>query len=270
MIGHASGGYWRSFVLIGSLVGSPWAVADITFWLSAALVALGACAAPFYGRPGVLWLLATLIADPLNFPAYAGASAGHYANARYHLPAMYLACGLVGVGVATPLRWVSGTAPMALRTVAAIAIVCLGALPRFDLLHRMWTPQREYAFFREAMGRVEPSCRVVALADTADSGWAPFGYLVSDTLLDIPQFLAAPLNGCVVYYRCATCYASDLVSSEQRSNFEMHPACREIEDRFRLEPVAEALVPALPYRGETYARNPIPIGLYRLHGKAPG
>lgn len=271
VFGHASGGYWRDFVLVGSLVGSPWASADMTPRLLAALVVLGACVAPFYGRPGAMWLLATLVADPLDFPAELGhAPTGHYANARYHLPAMYLACGLAGVGVAALLRLLPRTTPKLVHTLAAVTIVCLAALPRFDLLHRMWTPQSEYEFFRSVIHRVEPGCQVVALANTADSGWAPFHYLVPDGVLDITDFLATPVGGCTMYYRCATCYASDLVPSEEQSDFEMNPACREIEERFRLEPVAEALVPALPYRGETYVRDPIPIGLYRLRAQAPG
>ena len=44
----------------------------------------------------------------------------------------------------------------------------------------------------------------------------------------------------------------------------MNPACRAIEERFRLEPIVEAQVPALPYRGEVYVRDTLPLGFYRL------
>jgi hypothetical protein len=135
-----------------------------------------------------------------------------------------------------------------------------------DLLRRMWTPQYEYELFRNGLRRVETSCRIVTLADTPDSGWAPFAYLVPDTLLDIPRFLDAPPSGCVVYYRCGNCYTKDLVPSAERPSFEMNPACRQIEEQFDLVPIVEEAVPARPYRGEVYARDPLPLGFYRLTG----
>jgi hypothetical protein len=47
----------------------------------------------------------------------------------------------------------------------------------------------------------------------------------------------------------------------------MHPLCRAVEERFQLEPVVEAQVAALPFRGEIYARDPIPIGFYRIRDR---
>jgi Dolichyl-phosphate-mannose-protein mannosyltransferase len=262
VIGHVGGGYLQSFVLVGSLVGSPWAVPAMTPRPLAALVVLGGLAALFYRRPGVLWLAATLVADPIDFPA--DSPFGHYANARYHIPAMYLACGLAGLGVATSLRLLGRLIwrEVPAASLLALGIVVLAAAPRFDLLRRMWTPQREYEFFREGLAHIDPTCQVVTLAYTRDAGFIPFDYLAPQRLVDIREFLADPTGDCLVYYRCANCYSSSLDLAPP--DFDIHPACRAIEREFRLEPIVEAQIPVQPYRDETYTREPLPIGFYRL------
>ncbi|MDX2170648.1 MAG: glycosyltransferase family 39 protein [Deltaproteobacteria bacterium] len=261
--GHSGGGYTASFVLVGSLFGSPWLVPAMTPGWLAALLGLGALAALGHGRAGVLWLVATLVADPIDFPA--DAPLGHYANARYHIPAMYLACGLIGLGSAALVRrgerW-SGR-PLRAAPLLAVAIIALAAAPRLDLLWHLWTPQREFAFFRAGLRQLDADCTVVALTDTRDAGFVPFDYLVPGRLLDLTPFLADGHDGCVVYYRGANCYsgALDLAPPER----EIHPACREMERRFQLEPIVEAQLPADPYRDERYVRDPLPVGFYRLH-----
>jgi hypothetical protein len=47
----------------------------------------------------------------------------------------------------------------------------------------------------------------------------------------------------------------------------MNPTCRAIEERFRLEPIVEASLPAAPYNAEVYTRNPLPVGFYRLYDR---
>src|SRR5262249_19276793 len=69
VVGHAEGGYWRTFVLIGSAFGSPWVVPEMTPPTLTALVVLGVLAALSMPRAGWLWLAATLIADPISFRA---------------------------------------------------------------------------------------------------------------------------------------------------------------------------------------------------------
>ncbi len=274
------------FVLLGSVFGSPWADPDTTPRLLGLLVGLGAMAALLYRyrSSGTLWLMAVLVALPLDYPAtilssimidghMAIASMPQYANARYHLPAMYLACGLAGLGVATFLdllrRLLRRELPGA--RMIALGIVCLAALPGFDLLGRMWTPQREYELFRNGLAGVAPTCRVVTLLNGMDAGFVPFSYLAPGGLLDIDDLLADPsAEGCFIYYRSGNCYTLDLVPEGERAGFEMNPKCRAIEQRFRLEALVEAEVPAQAYRGEVYARNPLPLGFYRLREIGPG
>lgn len=272
--GHAQGEYWRNFTVVGTITESTWAVSDMTPRPLAALVVLGAFASLFFGRPGILWLVATLVANPFDFPAsltYEGVVYSQYANARYHIPAMYLACGLIGVGVAASLRLLQRVIhrEVPAANLVTVGIICLAALPRVDLLRRMWTPQREYEIFRGGLTHVDPNCRVVTLAYTHDSGFTPFEYLVPRGVLDISAFLADPQGPCFVYYRTGNCYTLDLVPFPDRRDFEMNPACRAIEEKFALEPIAESEVPALPYRGELYARNTLPLGWYRLRPRTP-
>lgn len=291
--GHAEGhDLGRHFMLIGAMMGSPWADRATAPWMLGALVVGGALAV-VYGRrrPELLWLAAAAVALPALTPATGGyanlaslwksafavpmdrptvgdaVTFHQYANARYHIPSMYLACGLAGAGAAGVLN---GLAYLMRRDVAAaavvaIALVCGGALPGIDVLQRMWTPQREFDFFRQGVAATDPACRIATLLDVADAGFVPFEYLAPHRIVDLADVVASPsLDGCVVYYRCGNCFTLDLVPQREWSTFEMNPLCKTVEDRFRLEPVVEARVAALPFRGEMYARDPIPIGFYRL------
>lgn len=263
--GHSGGGYLEAFVLVGTLYGSPWAVPAMTPPPLALLVLIGGVAALGYRRAGILWLAATLVADPINFPA--DSALGHYANARYHIPAMYLACGLIGIGAVAPIRLFSRMirreiVPAPGLALAVVVLIALAALPRLDLLWHMWTPQREFVFFREGVARLQPECRLVTLALTRDAGWVPFSYLVPDGLVDIAEFLDHPADGCFVYYRAANCYSGSLDLAPP--DYDVHPSCRDLEQRYRLEPILEAELPADPFRDELYVRDPLPVGFYRL------
>jgi hypothetical protein len=270
----AKAGAGQSFVVVGSLIGSPWTVRDITPLTLSALVVLGAVSAPLYGRSGLLWLAAVVLAEPLDMPTsvtYANAVYGHFANARYHVPAMYLACGLAGLGVAALIRlsgWFARREIPA-RNLIAVGIAFLAAAPRFDLLRRMWTPQREYEIFRAGLSGIEPNCHVVTFTEVGDAGFVPFEYLAGGKLLDVGEFLSAPREGCFIYYRAGNCYEASLAPELARQPLAMNPACRAIEERFRLEPIVEARVPALPYRGEVYVRDTLPLGFFRLRPATP-
>ena len=84
-------------------------------------------------------------------------------------------------------------------------------------------------------------------------------------MIDTETFLADPPTAdCVVYYRAANCFALDRPPAEGAADFQVNPKCRAIEERFRLEPISETLLPAAPYNAEVYTRNPLPVGFYRL------
>jgi len=284
----------RYFVLVGSALGSPWVDRAMTPRPLAALVVLGALAVLYRRRrPEILWLLATAVAVPgwtpatgryadlqlywrhafavpMAVPAGGDAAFHQYANARYHIPAMVLACALAGVGVAALLRAlrrvVRRDVPGA--GVVAVGLVCLAALPRADVLQRMWTPQREFDFFRDGLARIDGGCRVATLLDVADAGFVPFEYLAAGRLVDVALVLDGPTpDGCVVYYRSGNCFTLDLVPQTDWRTFEMNPRCEAVEEKYRLEPIVEAGIPALPFRGELYARDPVPVGFYRLHAR---
>src|SRR5947199_9260161 len=102
------------------------------------------------------------------------------------------------------------------------------------------------------------------MLDVPDGGFVPFRYL-RPGMVDAETLLAEPPAGdCFVYYRGSNCYELDLVAEEDRETFQVNPTCRAIEERFKLHPIVEALLPAVPYRAALYARNPLPVGLYYL------
>ena len=158
-------------------------------WPLSLLVGAGGLIALTMGRSGVGWVLATLIAMPLNFPAPA-----QYANARYHLPAVYLACGLGGIAAAQLAEW--GARRYASRldpSLLAASLVFVAAIPRLDLLRRTWTLGDEFEFYRSGLQRLDPACKVVALLNGNDAGFVP----TSDPNCayrpaDISEFLASP------------------------------------------------------------------------------
>jgi hypothetical protein len=266
-----------SFVLVGTVFGSPWAHGETTPRMLGVLVALGIASALLYRfrGAGLLWVTATLVAFPLFLPATVGsaipvadhlvlANLPNYAIARYHIPAMYLACGLVGLGVATVLGLVRRLRGRA-ASVVAVAIVCLAAVPNIGFVRRMWTPQLEFEFFRDGLRHVDPSCELVTVLTGMDAGFYPFGYL-RPGMIDTEAFLVEPQTAdCVVYYRAANCFALSRAPEQGEAPLLVNPTCDAIEERFRLEPIVEASLPAAPYNGEVYTRNPLPVGFYRLH-----
>ncbi len=289
--GHTYGtGLRAHVVVIGALLGSPWADAPATPAPLALLVLAGAVVALVRReRASLLWLLAVALALPLAAPA-TGAAGGtwasaygyaipsvpagaepfsQYANARYHLPAMALACGLIGLAGAAIVRRATRWWPRTQRWAvpAAVALVLLAALPRAALLRMEWTPQREFVLLRDGLARIDATCRVAALIETRDAGFVPFEYLAPRQLIDLAPVLARPdAAGCLYYYRGGNCFTRDLVPESEWARFEMHPLCRDFERRHALEPVLVADVPALPFRGESYTRDPLPLGLYRVRG----
>jgi len=274
-----NGQHLADFVLVGSVFGSPWADAETTPRMLGALVVLGMVSAVLYRFrwAGWLWATATLVALPLYCPVTVRSaipvddhlvltSVPNYAVARYHIPATYLACGLAGLGVATALGVIRRRSGRA-AGVVAVGIVCVAAAPHFDFVRRMWTPQLEFEFFRDGLRRVHPDCRLVTMLSGMDAGFYPFGYL-RPGMIDTETFLAGPpIADCVVYYRSANCFALNRPPEHGGDDFQVNPTCRAIEERFRLEPISEASLPAAPYNAEVYTRNPLPVGFYRLHAR---
>jgi hypothetical protein len=269
-IGDGSLGAYTStnFILVGTLRGSPWTDLAMSPWPLSLLVLGGVAVAARSGRAGVGWLTATLVAMPLDFPA-----TNQYANARYHLPAVYLACGLAGLGTAYLVERVARRLPAQLDPlVVAATLVLVAALPRLDLLRRQWTPQEEFDFYRAGVARFDRGCEIVALTHGPDAGFVPSSDPEVRAPTDIDAFLQDPppaSSTCLVYYRAANCRSADAAGLPNGAAFDENPACRELERRATLLPVTEANLRARPYRGERYSTDPVAVGFYRIVDLAP-
>ncbi len=218
------GAYARtSFVLVGTLVGSPWTHVSMSPWPLSLLVLGGALLAPRAGRPAVGWLAATLVAMPLKFPA-----AEQYANARYHLPAMVLACGLAGLAASFVIERVPRRGAAARIDPAALsaALALLAAVPRLDLLTRMWTPQLEFEFYRAGLRGIAADCTVVAFMGGQDAGFVPFSDPDVATPTDIATYLRdPPPPGAPPALRSTRTRRAATWSSAWRSSRSWRPAC---------------------------------------------
>jgi hypothetical protein len=246
--------YLGGFIGAGALWGSPWLDPNESPWPVAILVIAGGVSAARMGRAGVCWLVATVVAFPLAQSAW-----GQLAHARYHLLSVHLACGLAGIAVAALLERLARRrgAPFGAAAAAAFAVLIpvAGALPRVDFLFRMWTPQLEFERFREGVRALGTHCTVVTLLDGMDAGFMPFTDPGRADLVDVERFHADGRDGCVVYYRAANCFAPAVGRPD---------VCRAFEDRFSLTPISETMLPAIPYQGERYTRDPIPVGFFRI------
>jgi len=108
--------------------------------------------------------------------------------------------------------------------------------------------------------------------DGQDAGFVPFSDPQVETATDIKAFLAKPErppSACLVYYRAANCRSADAMGLPDGAAFEENPACREIERRATLVPIAEATLAVRPYRGERYSMDPVPVGFYRIVNLTP-
>jgi hypothetical protein len=112
----------------------------------------------------------------------------------------------------------------------AAALVLLAAVPRLDLLTRMWARQPEFEFYRAGLRRLAPDCTVVALVLGQDGGFVPFSDPDVAVAADISTLLAAPdpsPSTCLVYYRGANCRSADIVGLPSGAPFEENADCRD-------------------------------------------
>jgi hypothetical protein len=161
----------------------------------------------------------------------------------------------------------------AATTALAIGLPIAAALPRADVLVRRWTPQSEFERFRAGIRALSDRPTIITLFDVRDGGFVPAADPRDPDaydLVDLERFAAAPAAAVgSFYYRAANCVSPD-AADPSLGRFHLEDGCDAFESRYALSPVWEASLPALPYRGERYTRDPVPIGLYRVVGLAEG
>lgn len=181
----------------------------------------------------------------------------HLANARYALRGLPFAAMLAGVG----LSHVAERLPMRANWAAAILLLG-GLLPAMEIAERRTTLDHEYAFFVDALESVPDHCTIVSLIDSEDRSLIPRTHLgitrgLSHTWMHFESpGITEETPSCFAYYRPASCWVN-------------RPHCQAFEDQWTLEPLAEAQLPAIPFAGEPFIRDPIPVGFYRLRHRSP-
>jgi hypothetical protein len=208
----------------------------------------------------LLWLAAGIL------PALPTAAlAGPYdVTTRYQAALLPVAAVLLGVGAV----WLGDRAldrwprlrGLLVRGGAVVA-VGLPVLAAFDPPPEP-TFRLEYAFFEEHLVEVPRGCRILRLRLDGDFGLEPpallstlrgLGHVWVDAA-DTPD----PDNDCLVWWRPAACSAA----LPERSG--PAAACRAVETRYRLEPLAERRLPARPGFVERYTADPVRVGFYVL------
>jgi len=212
-----------------------------------------------HGR-SLLWILAGLL-PALPTARLAGPN---FVTARYQaalLPVAALLAGLAAVwlGELVIERWPRAR-PLLVRAgpAAAAFVLCLAAFapppePTFRL---------EYRFFERHLADVPRGCRIVRTPFEGDLGLVPPEHLTrlrrrgSEWVEPSPTL--DPSAGCLVWWRPAACEA---VEPGGRTAV---PVCRAIEERYRLEPLAVATLPARAGFVESYRSSTVRVGFFRL------
>jgi len=197
------------------------------------------------------------------------ARGGLATQVRLQQPVLPLLALLVGLGGA----WLAGQAPARGRAAAAFALglaLLATGLARAPRIRALATAQHEFAFQELVLPALPPGCGLVMpdrfMADRVISTELATWRLRGRPLAELTPFLADPRAAagapCWVLYRGLTCHLFTHAESPPADG--LRPECRAPEARFRLRPIFEQTLPAVPY---DYLRLPAPevrLGLYRL------
>ena len=229
-------------------------------------------------RAGLLWIAAMAV---MSLPTFYKAEPTLEYSLRHCLPALPMFSLFSGVG----LGWLLGPGlgrllgRAAARRVGpvlpwvALLAAALAALPHLDFLDRRWTHQLEFEFLQANLGRVEDGCTVVAIGQRDQHvGLGLFPALSHEVgrghrWVELSRFLGSspPLGRCTIFIESASCHASHRRPGSAGDG--LHGECRQVMERYRLEPLARTTVPALPFAGEIYTSDPIPLGIHRVMGR---
>ena len=232
-------------------------------------------------RPGLLWILAIV---PMAMPSIYITDAGWEHTHRHSLPTLAMFALVAGVG----LGWLLGPGlsrvtrePLGDRARAwlapalALLIAALAAAPNLSILTKTWSHELEFRFLRGNLGRVKDGCTVVGIKQPdAHVGLNLFPVLSHEVgrqhhWREPAELLA--MDGrppaCTVFIESASCHASH--ARPPSAGDGMFKLCAAIMDGYVLQPVATTTIPAQPYIGEVFTRDPIPLGIHRVLGRKP-
>jgi hypothetical protein len=270
ILGHLRDGH-GAFNLSGLFSNPLFQGSDIPVPVAAAaLLGIGAALrSPAWRVGAARWLAAlALIALP-SMPL----RETEQTNYRYFLPMLALWAVPAGQGAALAAgAFFAGRPGPRLRPLALIALVAAASAPWWGFLRKTWTHQLEFMSVRRQLREIDDGCAIVRLARFRSEAGLEISPMLSleagrsHRWVDVEDFLKAPSFGaCVMYYQAASCHGRDSRGFlEPAVPVHVRAECREMRERFRLEPVAESRLPAAPYGAESYTEDPVPVGWYRV------
>ena len=208
---------------------------------------------------------------------------GWETNLRYRLPAITFFLIISGHGLRCLLSAVLRALQVRNEKIgywlaAGLGLAC--SAPGLGFIRETWTHQREFEFVRRSLPQIPDGCLIVTgLTGQCAGGLEPSPTLSMEakrrhTWITMDEFLLGGRDdACTVFYQAASCYSPDAVCSSTRrkgdpapASYEV-PACREMRERYRLEPIATVMLPVKPYVHERYARDPVRAGFYYVTPK---
>lgn len=249
-------------------------------------------------RAAVCFLLALVV---VSLPGYFLDLESTDLSNRFALPQLALWAVFAGYGCSVGRRGLVHLVARARRTPAptpvelggrltpvgagAVLLLALAvAIPHRGFLARMWTHALEYQFIVSRLGGIPDACLMVG----PDSGYQARGLRISRDLsrevgrshrwlrADSAEVLAGKIAPCTVYYRATACHGFEGVLAPDNPDWSgaERPVCRNIGERYDLEPIATTTIPSRSYMGEAHTVDPVPVGFYQMRpkgvGRAPG
>jgi hypothetical protein len=157
-----------------------------------------------------------------------------------------------------------------------VLVAALGtAAPYRDFLAKRWTYSSEYEFIVESLKSISDDCVIAGPgSDRKLRGLKVDQFMSREAGKDhrwVPaaEIPVGPTAPCAVYYRAASYFTYEPFLSTKKADWAgaERPACREMRERYRLEPIATTTIPAVPYEDEAFTVNPLPVGFYRVRAK---
>jgi hypothetical protein len=251
-------------------LGSPEGIGNLSlnpFYTPPTLVVLAAVGAAAFWKNHRAFILALAASYLLLAWTVAAFQLGIIPTARLQVSYQWTLASLSGAGFA----WLAGRALKGRLAAIAVAIIVLAALsyvPYRGFVHRLYAPQLEYSFLRDAMRKIPDRCTLVHLdanvgtIATALPTWIPENEGKKVATMEASTFLAKPSSekkGCFAFYRGLTCFT---FPSEKKGPLEQ-PLCSAMGN-YSFSLLASKTIPPLRAENAVYRLKALPLEMRLL------